>query len=233
METISFINKKGGVGKTTIAVHFAYLLAQKCEAKVLFIDNDDQGNASKYLCPDILKNEVSNIPTVSDFYFDHRPVSDCISKSKYANIDVIVNDISFSRLEVDNDFPITYLQNALERVADQYHFCVIDCPPATHLAVRNALAASNKVIIPAEATTDCIEGIDNLKSLIEVAVSDVNPGIQSKILFNKFHSYASCQETLEKFTAAGYDFTGEDFYATRIPLQLNTIKHFANVVPFH
>ena len=44
MKTFSFINKKGGVGKTTITVNMAYAIAESCDLRVLVIDNDDQGN---------------------------------------------------------------------------------------------------------------------------------------------------------------------------------------------
>mgnify|MGYP000926308968 CR=1 FL=1 len=48
MKTISFINLKGGVGKTTISTWLAYLLAESWDLRVLFIDNDKQGNTSKF-----------------------------------------------------------------------------------------------------------------------------------------------------------------------------------------
>ncbi len=47
MRTISIISLKGGVAKTTTAVNMAYILAEVHKKKVLFIDNDKQGNASK------------------------------------------------------------------------------------------------------------------------------------------------------------------------------------------
>ena len=52
MKTFSFINKKGGVGKTTITVNLAYAIAESCDLRVLVIDNDDQGNDSQFFDSD-------------------------------------------------------------------------------------------------------------------------------------------------------------------------------------
>jgi chromosome partitioning protein len=52
MQTISFMNMKGGVGKTTIAVNVAYALAEVHKKKVLLVDCDPQFNATQYLVTD-------------------------------------------------------------------------------------------------------------------------------------------------------------------------------------
>lgn len=44
MFVVSFLNQKGGVGKTTLAVHVAHALAQQGE-RVLLVDADPQGSA--------------------------------------------------------------------------------------------------------------------------------------------------------------------------------------------
>ena len=46
MRSIVVNNQKGGVGKTMLAVHLAWFLAEEHGARVLFIDLDPQGNAS-------------------------------------------------------------------------------------------------------------------------------------------------------------------------------------------
>lgn len=52
MQVISFMNMKGGVGKTTLAVNIAYTLAALHDKQVLLIDVDPQFNATQYLVAD-------------------------------------------------------------------------------------------------------------------------------------------------------------------------------------
>ena len=52
MQVISFINMKGGVGKTTLTVNMAFALAQLHKKQVLIVDADPQFNATQYLLED-------------------------------------------------------------------------------------------------------------------------------------------------------------------------------------
>jgi cellulose biosynthesis protein BcsQ len=52
VQVISFINMKGGVGKTTLTVNVAYGLANLHKKKVLLVDADPQFNATQYLMED-------------------------------------------------------------------------------------------------------------------------------------------------------------------------------------
>jgi chromosome partitioning protein len=49
MQVISFMNMKGGVGKTTLSVNVAYGLAYFHKKTVLIVDSDPQFNATQYL----------------------------------------------------------------------------------------------------------------------------------------------------------------------------------------
>ena len=57
-KVITFINMKGGVGKTTLAVNVAYTLSKVEGKKVILIDMDPQMNATQYTLTEPQMNEI-------------------------------------------------------------------------------------------------------------------------------------------------------------------------------
>ncbi|WP_231037756.1 ParA family protein [Pectinatus frisingensis] len=80
MKTFSFINKKGGVGKTTITVNLAYAIAESCDLKVLVIDNDDQGNDSQFF-------DAEPEKSLADILLGKADIQEVIQPTRYSNID--------------------------------------------------------------------------------------------------------------------------------------------------
>lgn len=120
MKTISIINLKGGVAKTISATNMAHILATVHNKKVLLVDNDKQGNASK-----MFGVHSYNTSSIADIMTVRRPdMRRIIAKTKYENLDLIPANMKLlkANLEVmlDNTRPQqTRLQVALESVADQ------------------------------------------------------------------------------------------------------------------
>ncbi|MFR4634082.1 MAG: ParA family protein [Blautia faecis] len=54
------------------------------------------------------------------------------------------------------------LKKALQQVADQYDFCVVDNAPDINISVINALTAANDVLIPVEVDDNTLEGMNEL-----------------------------------------------------------------------
>ncbi len=76
MQVISFMNMKGGVGKTTLAVNVAYGLAYFHRKNVLIVDGDPQFNATQYLLQDkayLAHMEDANKGTLKDIFVPRRP----------------------------------------------------------------------------------------------------------------------------------------------------------------
>ena len=84
MKTFSIINKKGGVGKTTITVNLAYALAKSCDLRVLVIDNDDQGNDSQFF-------QSEEGLTLADILVGKAGIRDAVQHTRYDGIDLVAS----------------------------------------------------------------------------------------------------------------------------------------------
>ena len=95
-KVISFINQKGGVGKTTTCVNMASYLAVFGK-KVLLLDMDPQGNASSSV--GVSKEEKQK--TIYDVIIDDCEVEDVIQHTMIPNLDVIPSDVDLAGAEIE------------------------------------------------------------------------------------------------------------------------------------
>jgi len=169
---ISFINFKGGVAKTTLAVNFAATLAKQ-EHKTLLVDLDPQSNASLWLLGERRFPARLDEPskTVYQLFLDRIPhVSQGHLKFRYADavvravaqdrrghsvtphLDILPN--TFEAIELEHHLSASQalkhdiLKKQLENVQSQYNFIIFDCAPNLYLTTMNALLFSNYYIIP-------------------------------------------------------------------------------------
>ena len=72
----------------------------------------------------------------------------------------------------------TRLKAALERVADDYDYILIDCPPSLSLLTVNALAAAQRVLIPMQCEYYALEGLSDLVGTIKRVRANLNPTLE-------------------------------------------------------
>ena len=176
MKTISIISLKGGVAKTTTSVNLAYILAKQ-GCKVLLIDNDKQGNASKAF--DLYDPEDNN--TIARVMVERGiDVQSVIKRTRYDNLDIVTANMNLLeanlRTVVDTGRQQqTRFKKAFETVG--YDYCIIDNAPDINMSIINALVMSNVVVIPVQIDQYSFDGLNILKEQIDVVKEDFNPGL--------------------------------------------------------
>jgi len=171
---IAFINFKGGVGKTALAVNFAAKLSEKY--KTLLIDLDPQSNSSAWLMNEVDFRDRNNAQgrgeshkTVNQLfqdqihgtrYFDFddayipRVVQLRSGLSVTPKLDLLPNTYLSMDLEghlaaqASSEDPRGYLQEGLKGFEERYQFVIIDCAPNLYIMTQNAMVYSNYFIIP-------------------------------------------------------------------------------------
>ena len=185
MVTISFINMKGGVAKTTIAVNVAHFLASRFKKRVLLIDIDPQFNATQCVLTgdqyvELLKKKKNTIVDIfdSDMHTTGSLVSGAkkIQPKKLENIkpfatskgfDLLPGSLDLFRLELrSGEGKERRLKRYLELKEDDYDYVIIDTPPTPSIWMTSALVASDYYLVPVKADPISFTGIDLLNGII-------------------------------------------------------------------
>ncbi len=172
-KVIAFTNQKGGVGKTTSAINIASALGI-IGKKVLLIDSDPQGNASSGV--GVRKAHLS--ASTYDVLIGRASASAVIQQTEFENLDVMPATMSLAGAEfelADVEKRESRLKTAIEEIADNYDFIIIDCPPSLGMLTVNALVASDGVILPMQCEYFSLEGLSQMMMTIKQVKKLYNP----------------------------------------------------------
>ena len=194
MRVISIINLKGGVAKTTTTVNMAYLLAKR-GYKVLLVDNDKQGNASKAFG----LYDPEDHDNVARVMLEAVPLIDLAASTQYKNLDIVPAnmDLLEANLRVIADVSRpqqTRIKKAISKksierelqgeettsAAEEYDFIIFDNAPDVNMSIINALVVSDDVIVPVEIDQYSFDGLDILLEQIAAVKEDFNPALSFK-----------------------------------------------------
>lgn len=174
---IALINQKGGVAKTTTAIHLAHYCSL-LSLRTLVVDADSQASCSAYMgiAPDVEVDEEHTLfPILTG---EHTDLKKLIRPAPhFKNLDFVpaclalapANELAYSRqlrnkytselaqkhgFKFDRDDYVFFnrLSLAINKVRDEYDIIIIDCPPHITASTYNVIFAADFALVPAAAS---------------------------------------------------------------------------------
>ena len=108
-------------------------------------------------------------------------------------------------------------QEAIEPVAGDYDFIIIDTPPSLGVLTVNAFTAASDILIPTTAGIFATTGINQLNSTVKSVQKYCNPNVQIiGILFTRFNPRANISRQIKELTEQLSEYISAPIYKTYI-----------------
>lgn len=173
--TIAVVNQKGGVAKTTTVVSLGAALAE-LKQRVLLVDLDPQSGLTFSLGIDPEDLDV----TVAEVLLGTKLAEDAIVITD-DGMHLLPANITLTQAEenlIGRTGREQRLRVALDKVADDYDWILIDCPPTLGILTVGALSAAEQVLIPLQAETLSHRGVGQLLDTIHDVRKFINSSLE-------------------------------------------------------
>lgn len=173
MFTLTVGNQKGGVGKSTFAVHLAFRAAES-GYKVLLVDIDE-GDISEVF-PEISEADKTTYIQASDLFTGNNLENEI--RNVYKNMDLIEADIGVLDVDDMGLEIITQPKINLMKLSSRYDLCIIDTPPNLQRRMLGALVASDAIVSPFNISPFSFARMPKLQATIAGVQAHYNPKLR-------------------------------------------------------
>lgn len=170
---IAIVNQKGGVGKTTTCVNLTAVLRERGK-RVLLCDFDPQANSTSGMGVDKTVSQG-----VYDVLINGADVKSAVVATRYGDVLPSSKALAGAGIEMI-DLPNRQfrLKQALDVLAPDYDYILIDCPPSLELLTLNALCAADQILVPVQCEYYALEGLSDLMATLRAVKKNLNPKLE-------------------------------------------------------
>jgi chromosome partitioning protein len=183
VRVLSFVNQKGGCGKTTVAVNLAGALAQR-GAKVLLVDLDPQAHATLGLgC------SVGDEPSLLEVLEGRATLEEALvaAPGSLWLLPATARLAEFEETSARILHPERVLAGALAAARGVFDIAILDCPPrADGVLTKNALRASTTAVLVVETGAFALQGALQAQKILSELGSDDMPALEMRVLATLF-----------------------------------------------
>jgi chromosome partitioning protein len=154
VQSIVLANQKGGVGKTTTAIHLAHGLAIAGK-RVVLLDLDPQGNATVAL---------QGMPPV----VPQEPLMDVLTQVA-ARLWLLPSAGAGYDMTSTSTVDLKGLQNLRGQLEDAADWLVVDCPPRMDAWGWAGIQLSDQVVVPVQAEFFSMHGLSQMLGSLQTA----------------------------------------------------------------
>lgn len=175
---LSFLNFKGGVGKTSTTALVSYNMA-KMGKKVLVIDLDPQANITSLFLK-TLNNDGAGVVTIETSLMS--AINNNVDLKDIAikindNLELVPNavDFSFYNRFLDHNFDteeqrVSFLKTKIDSLKDTYDYIFLDVPPTISLPNDTAFYACDQIIVVLQTQERSLSGAEVLLEYLQNTV---------------------------------------------------------------
>lgn len=223
-------NRKGGVGKSSIACNLAAVAASQ-GVSTLVVDLDSQANSTSYLGHDG-KDDVVGMSeffesTISYKYRDLKPI-DFVRKTAFDKLSLISSSVALSDIEqkLESRHKIYKLKEFLASLSSQYDQIFIDTPPALNFYSLSALIAADRCLIPFDCDAFSRDALLDLLVSLEEVKEDHNDALEIEgVVINQFIARAKIpQAAVDELKRSGLPIV-EPYLSSSVKMKESHVLH--------
>lgn len=228
MAVTSFLNQKGGVGKTSTCFHLAGSLA-KAGRRVLLLDNDPQASLTQGFWGPKAMYAIPAERSIAALYDEDDDASPArlITPTGLEGISIVPGSPALveANMRPRREWSTTgVLRKFLGEVAEDFDDVLIDCPPNLHLCAYAALVASDGIVVPVQPEDFGAQGLGPVQDAIAGVVA--RPGSKLRLTGYLLTMVDSRMGAHATYTAVLREMYGAAVFEAAVP----RAKHFVEAV---